>query len=67
MDVAISRDTSIKVQNASEMLGIPQQEVVDRAILVYLDNLDKFLDFKKELAIWDKLSDEVWEDFDKSL
>lgn len=67
MNLAISRDTSIKVQNVSEMLGIPQQEVVDRAILVYLDSLEKFLDFKKELKAWDKLSDEAWENFEKSL
>ncbi len=67
MDVAISPDTSMKVQNVSEMLGISQQEVVDRAILVYLDSLEKFLDFKKELAVWDKLSDEAWEIFEKSL
>ncbi len=67
MDVVISQDTSMKVQNVSEMLGIPQQEVVDRAILVYLDSLEKFLDFKKELATWDKLSDEAWDNFEKSL
>ncbi len=67
MDVAISRDTSIKVQNISEMLGIPQQEIVDRAILVYLDSLEKFLGFKNELAVWDKLSNEAWENFEKSL
>lgn len=67
MNLAISPDTSMKVQNVSEMLGIPQQEVVDRAILVYLDSIEKFLDFKKELAAWDALSDEAWENFEKSI
>ncbi len=66
-EVLIQRDTLQKIGRASELLGIKKQEVVDRAILLYLDNLSKFMDLKRELKQWDTLSDEALHNFEKSL
>lgn len=67
MEVDIAKDTSIKIEKASQLTGISRQEIIDRALLLYLDSMSKFLDFKQEMKDWDKLSDEAWENFERSL
>ena len=63
----LADDTSEKVIRASQILGIQNQEFVDRAILLYLDNLEKYLNLKQEMREWDLLSDEALVDFEKTL
>ena len=65
--IKIAEDTSEKLDKASEALGLKRQEIVDRALLVYLDNLEKYIELKEELKDWDSLSDEALVNFEKSL
>lgn len=65
MDVQLSEEVIEKVDKASQLLGIQQQEIVDRALVVYLDSLTKYLELKEELKAWDALSDEALEMFEK--
>ena len=65
--IEIPKDTSKKVDEASKILGIEKDKLVDRAILVYLDTISKYSDLKKEIAEWDLLSDEALVNFEKSL
>jgi hypothetical protein len=67
MEVAIPQDTSEKIGKASELLGINKKELVDRAVLLYLDNIEKYLRLKQEMKEWDVLSDEALTNFEKSL
>lgn len=67
MYVNISKDMDSKVEQVSNVLGIDKKELVDRAILTYIDSLSRFLDLKKEFKVWDKLSDEALLNFEKSL
>ena len=67
MEIKLEKKTSENVKKASTLLGIKQQDVVDRALQLYLDNISKYLDLKKELADWDVLSDEALIQFEKSL
>jgi len=67
MQIEIPKETSEKITRASELLGIKNKDLVDRAISVYLDNLSKFLNLKKELVEWDLLSDEALINFEKSI
>ncbi|MEK6959888.1 MAG: hypothetical protein AABX47_01830 [Nanoarchaeota archaeon] len=66
MDVAIAADTSQEIVKASSLLGIEKEELVDRAIQVYLDDIKKFLELKQELKVWDQLSDEALAEFERS-
>ena len=66
-EMQLAQDTSEKVVRASHILGIQKQEFVDRAILLYLDNLEKYLNLKQEMQEWDILSDEALFDFEKEL
>ena len=66
MEIEISKDTSKKVNRASKTLGMNEKELIDRAILVYLDSRRSYLELKDELKAWDLLSDEALLDFEKS-
>ncbi len=67
MQFEIEQDTSRKVEKASQLLGIEKREIIDRALLLYLDNISKYLNLKQEMQEWDVLSDEALENFEKSL
>jgi len=67
MQIEISKDTSRKIEEASKVLGIKRNNIIDRAILVYLDSIQKQLELKKEMKLWDELSDEALVNFEKSL
>ncbi len=67
MHVNISKDVDMKVKYVSTVLGIDKKELVDRALLTYIDSVSKFLNLKKEFKEWDKLSDEALLNFEKSL
>ena len=67
MEMQLAEDMSEKVVRASQLLGIQRQEFVDRAILLYLDNFEKYLNLKQEMQEWDVLSDEALLNFEKTL
>ncbi|MFH1072898.1 MAG: hypothetical protein V1743_05715 [Nanoarchaeota archaeon] len=67
MEVDLPDDVSEEVDRVSDVLGIDKKAFVDRAILVYLDNVKKMVDLKKEMSDWDALSDEALENFEKGL
>lgn len=64
MQIELPKDTSKKVEEASKRLGIKKQQLVDKAILLYLDNISKYIDLKKEMKWWDYLSDEALTNFE---
>ncbi|HLD43587.1 MAG TPA: hypothetical protein VJB08_06420 [Candidatus Nanoarchaeia archaeon] len=67
MEIEVPKETSVRVKEVSRLLGIKKQELVDRAILVYLDSISRHLDLRKEMKAWDQLSDEALLNFEKSL
>jgi hypothetical protein len=66
MQIEIEKETSKKIDRAAKVLGIRKNELVDRAIVVYLDNLSQYIKLKKELKSWESLSDEALTVFEKS-
>lgn len=66
MQIELEKDTSKKIDQASKLLGMEKDELIDRAILVYLDNISKYLELKQEMKEWDTLSDEALINFEKS-
>ena len=67
MQVEIPQDTSKKLEKMSKELGIDRKQFVERAILLYIDNLSKYMSLKHEMKEWDILSDEALASFEKSL
>ena len=66
MQVQTSKDVDKKIKEASKVLGMTEEEIVDRAILLYLDNMEKYLELKKEFKAWDNLSDEALNSFESA-
>ncbi len=67
MGLKLSTEIMHRVEEASHLLGLQESELVNQAVLLYLDILSKNMDLKKELKAWEALSDEAWAGFEKSL
>ena len=61
--ISISSAVEKRVKDASKKLGYNERELADRALLFYLDSIEKNIQLKKEFAAWDALSDEVMAKF----
>lgn len=67
MQIQIPKDVDKKITEVSKVFGMEKEEIIDRAILLYLDSIQKQLELKKELKMWDLLSDEALENFERDL
>ena len=67
MEIEITKDLDKKLSEISKELGLDKEEVVNRALLLYMDSINKMLLLKKEMNVWDKLSDEALEKFEMDL
>ena len=67
MEIEIPKDLDKKLSEISKELGLDKEEVVNRALLLYMDSINKMLLLKKEMSVWDKLSDEALEKFEMDL
>lgn len=65
MEIQLSKNTRNKLNQVSSILGVRSKEVVNRALLFYLDTISKQLELRKDMASWDDLSDEALAKFDK--
>ncbi|MFA6269410.1 MAG: hypothetical protein WCW13_03550 [archaeon] len=67
MYVEVSKEMDKKLKNASKTLGFDEEQLVERALLLYLDALEKQVELKKELLAWDRMSDEDLANFEENL
>ena len=67
MQIEIPKELSKKLEQTSKRLGVKKEDLVDKAILLYLDNINKYAELKKEMKDWDFLSDEALTSFEKAL
>lgn len=59
MPLVLEKKIRKDVSEFSRRMGIKEKELVDRALLLYLDSIKKILDLENEFTAWDKLSDEA--------
>jgi hypothetical protein len=67
MECIIPEKVSKQVSIAANTLGFEESELVNRAVLFYLDSISSQIELKKEFDFWDELSDEALENFEKEL
>lgn len=67
MKTALSSTINSKIRRASRKLGIQEKELLNNAVLFYLDNIAPYLDLKEESNAWEKLGDAAFLKFEKSL
>ena len=56
-----------KLEETSEEMQLDEQEIIDRAITIYIDMVKKEKDLKEEFSAWDKASDEALTSTEKNL
>ncbi len=64
MEIEIPKELDKRLTEISKDLGLDKEEVVNRALLLYMDSIQKMLLLKNEMNAWDKLSDEALEKFE---
>lgn len=67
MEVHISTNVEKVLSKALKNLGFNEEEFVERAVLFYVDTIQKQLELKEELGQWDELSDEALLNFETQL
>lgn len=67
MEVELTKDATEEIERVSILLGMQTQEIIRRAIIVYLDEIQKFVELKKEFDAWDTASDEALERFERKV
>lgn len=59
MQIHLKEKIEKDIKRVSRELGVNENQIVDRALLLYLESIKETIDLKKELLAWDMLSDEV--------
>jgi hypothetical protein len=67
MLIDLSNDLDKKVDEVSVLMNLNKEELVNRAVKVFIDDIEKMLKLKKEFQNWDALSDESLINFEGSL
>ena len=63
----VPREVERSISHAAQLLGVNKSDVIERAIKLYLDNLEGHLHLRKEMRLWDKISDEALAQFEQRL
>ncbi|MBI2122145.1 MAG: hypothetical protein HYT98_03410 [Candidatus Sungbacteria bacterium] len=58
MSMVIEKKYHKSISEVSRKMGIRENDLVGRALALYLDSAKKILDVEKEFKAWDVLSDE---------
>jgi len=67
MEIELPKDVNKKLLEVANLMDLGEEEIVNRALLIYLDNIQKYLVLKKETKAWDEMSDEALDNFERDL
>ncbi len=65
--IEVDKQAQKRVNEVADLMGLKAKDIITRAILLYLDNIEKYVTLKKEFKSWDNLSDKALLDFEKQL
>ncbi len=54
MDINLSNEVSLSIENASREVGLSKEEIISRAIKLYLASLKGYLSLKEEMCAWEE-------------
>lgn len=58
MAITIEKKIQKGLREVSRQMGMKEKELIDRALLLYIESVKKTLDIEREFKEWDALSDE---------
>lgn len=55
----LTKQTRINIRNASKVLGVKEEDILERASRYYLDAVKGEVELQKEFDLWERMSDET--------
>lgn len=65
--ITVPKNIKENLKNASQDMGVSEDVFLANAVAYYLDNLKKTMDLKKELELWDRMSDKDTAKFEENI
>lgn len=65
--ITIPQKIEKKIKNFSRNLGISKRNLLINAVSYYLKNLEQKIELKKELELWEKISNKDFIEFEKGI
>ena len=65
MEVKLTNEMDYNIENASKEMGLSKEEIIARALRLYLANLKEYLDLKKEIYAWEEAGIEDTSNWEK--
>lgn len=65
MEVKLSNETNSDIETVSKEMGLSKEEIVARALKLYLSNLKEYLDLKEEIYTWEEAATEDFSSWNK--
>jgi hypothetical protein len=59
MKITMQKQLKQEMRRASEVMGVSEEELAERALRFYLASIQQELELEKELQAWDQGSDEA--------
>ena len=67
MRIQIEKKLQRDLKRASQHMGLKEEEIATRALLLYLDSIWEKIELDEELRAWDAASDEALVHMERSL
>lgn len=67
MQIHLQEPTHTQLKKVSQTTGIQEEQLIQRAILYYLDVIQRQVELYDEMKTWDALSDEALVNFEETL
>lgn len=55
----LTKQTRINIKNASKVLGMKEEDILERASRYYLDAIKGEVELQREFDLWERMSDET--------
>jgi len=67
MQIHLQEPTLRQLKKVAQTTGIEEEQLIQRAVLYYLDAIQKHVEFYEEMNAWERLSDEALANFEDAL
>ena len=67
MQIHLQEPTFMQLKKVAQTTGIAEEQLIQRAVLYYLDAIQKHVEFYEEMNAWERLSDEALANFEAAL
>jgi len=67
MQIHLQEPTLRQLKKVAQTTGIEEEQLIQRAVLYYLDAIQKHVEFYEEMNAWERLSDEALANFEAAL